>query len=138
MSALASVDPSSLSERGRLDLLAAWQAQTAWIEANAAAALVSHVGTGPLSHSDLTVTDDQDPAHLRLNEAALTLRTTERSLRSRYDVALSLSRRLPATAAALSSGEITWQHARTVAELTDPLPDGTAAQVEARDQQRAV
>lgn len=130
--ALASVDPSQLSEVGRLDLLAAWQAQSAWTDAMAASALVAHVGRQPMGAASLPAVTDADlPRLMRLSEASVVLRTSESTMRGRFEVARDLESRLPRTRQALVDGSITWAHVRVVSEGVAPLSDGDAATVDA-------
>ena len=66
------------------------------------------------------------------DEVAPLLRISRNAARARLDLAIELSTRLPATLDALANGKLDLYRARIVAELTHPLSDHHAAQVEQR------
>src|ERR1700716_876763 len=72
---------------------------------------------------------DKVMSEFAAEEVAPALRLTRNSASVRLDLATRLTRRLPATLAALSRGEIDLDKARAVVELTDPLSDEQAAAV---------
>ena len=67
-----------------------------------------------------------------VDEVAVALSLTESGASRLVVQSLQLVERLPDTLSALGRGELTWEHARVMAELVAPLPDDVRAEAETR------
>jgi hypothetical protein len=127
---LCTVEVGQLSPDGRLGYLRAWEQQASWAAAMAVPAIVEHVGPEALD-------DWPSTEHAYLDQAAaqaevqLSLTLSPASCADRVTVARELSGRLSATLHAVKRGEVTYQQARVLTEITALLSLEDARSVEA-------
>ena len=134
---LCTVEVDQLSPAGRLDYVKAWEEQTAWAAAMAVPAVVKHVGTEPVDDSPSTEQRYLDQA-AAASELRLTLGPSESAIEDRVAVARELSNRLFATYSAMQRGQVSFQQARALVEVTSPLSAEDAVEVETMALQRCV
>src|SRR5215831_6293863 len=129
-SALAMLDPDTLSDAGRVDLLVAFERSIALLQAGQQQVLASLDGRA-LDWSGTKLIDytrEQVGAALRLSPG-----TAER----RLSIARTLLERLPATLDLLRRGELTYLHAMKLAEAVTPFDAETTTKIEQRVLRRA-
>jgi Domain of unknown function (DUF222) len=134
MCALTALDPVSLSESARLDLLVAMERQAAWLAAVSQPVLVlvgDDAERAARAHPDRRDRSDL-PLRSAQAEIGLALRLADTTAADRLETARALCRRLPAVHAALAAGEISFWHARAVAETTSMLSEEKARWVAER------
>ncbi len=119
---LAGLDPAGLSCGARVDLLACWEAQAAWLAAAQARALA-----GMDAPDGLPGPGDEDWVR---EEVAAALHLSGVTAHRRLQVARALAHRLPGTREALAAGRVDSRKATAIAEATEPLDPATAAGVE--------
>ena len=127
---LSMLDPAAVGSDQRVDLLVGVERQLAWLHAVQQRVLAS-LDADPLgigADPDEDWTREQVGAALRLAPATADRRLT---------VARQLRGRLPATAAALAAGEISYLHAVKLAEAVKDFDTEVAGAVEARVLPRA-
>jgi Domain of unknown function (DUF222) len=132
---LSLLDPATLSDAGRVDLLAALERQASWLAAVQQRALAALDAA-----ADDAVTDtDRDVAERFTREqVGAALRLSPFTAERRLAVARQLATRLTDTAGLLARGEISYQHAARLAEAVEHLDAEVAAAVEQRVLPRAV
>ena len=109
---LVDIDPFSLSTSGRIDYLAALERQTGWLQALMQSAIVAVAGSEPTQGTELFSTIDD----AEREDVALALRLSGANAQQRIDVARVITQHLPATSAALATGEISLGHANAIAK----------------------
>jgi len=119
------LDPAVLSRAGRLDLLIGWERTRAWIDAQQQS-LLAALADDP----DFAPTADPTARHWVREEVACALRLSPQTAAARLADAADLTSRLPATLAAVQSGQITLLHARALLDAVRTLPDPAATAVE--------
>lgn len=108
---LVAISPLSLDRAGRVDYLSALEKQTAWLQALMQAAIIAVAGDEPSpTESMWSGVDDAER-----EEVAAALRLSGNTAQLRIDVARTLTNHLPATCAALATGEISTAHANIIA-----------------------
>ncbi len=131
---LAGVDPGSLTGGERVDLLKAWERQTAWISACQVGVLAALAASPPagVAGADPSADDPDVVGEFTRHEVAAALRISDHVARSRLDVARALTTRLGDTHALLAGGGIGYWHALRVVEATTTLTDEQTTAVQAR------
>ena len=119
------LDPADLSRAGRLDLLIGWERTRAWIDAQQQS-LLAALADDP----DFAPAADPTARHWVRDEVACALRLSPQTAAARLADAADLTTRLPATLAAVQSGQITLPHARALLDAVRTLPDPAATAVE--------
>ena len=119
------LDPATLSRAGRLDLLIGWERTRAWVDAQQQS-LLAALAEDP----DFAPTADPAARHWVREEVACALRLSPQTAAARLADAADLTSRLPATLAAVQSGQITLPHARALLDAVRTLPDPAASAVE--------
>ena len=109
---LVDIDPFSLSTSGRIDYLAALERQAGWLQALMQSAIVAVAGSEPTQGTELFSTVDD----AEREDVALALRLSGANAQQRIDVARVITQHLPATSAALATGEISLGHANAIAK----------------------
>lgn len=130
VSPLAAVDPNRLDGPAQIDLLVALERQMAWL-AVAQQRVLACLDGRALDWSgteSIDYTQEQVGAALRLAPGTAT---------ARLRVARTLVERLPATLTMLQRGEISYLHARTLADAVTDLDAKTTATVEDKVLRRA-
>ena len=124
------LDPSALSDAGRIDVLIALERQIAWLTAAQQYVLASLDGRALdwQGKQAIDYTQEQVGAALRLSPGHAA---------DRLSVGRTLVDRLPKTLAMLDRGEITYLHARRLAEAVVPFDAKTTAKIEDRVLTRA-
>ena len=124
--------PGQLDEAGLVNSITGWRKLTSWAQAQELAA-VAELGRrrGVMDDPEL----DRDPvrelsAEFAPNEVALALTLTQYAAEWWTSLAVSMSRRLPATWSALSEGTIDLARAKLIDLWTTPLDDELARAVE--------
>ena len=128
--ALLLLDPESLSDAGRVDLLVAFERHLALVQAAQQQVLASLDGRA-VDWSGTKVVDytrEQVGAALRLSPG---------SAEHRLTTARTLVERLPATLGLLRRGQLSYLHAMKLADAITPFDDQTAAKIEQRVLTRA-
>jgi hypothetical protein len=127
---LSVVDPSTVDGPARIDLLVAYERQLAWLQAAQQHVLACLEGEALdwAGKQSIDYTEEQVSAALRL---------APRTAASRLDTARALVDRLPATLGMLTQGEITYLHAKKLAEAVVDFDPKTTTQVEDRVLRRA-
>lgn len=120
---LARVDPQTLSDDERVDLIVAWERVAAMVAGHQQRALAAVVDA-----TEGCGLAGQDARH----EIGAALRLSPVTATERTRVAADLRDRLPATLTALVQGRIVWRQAAVLAEGVRDLSDELAAKVEAR------
>jgi hypothetical protein len=132
--ALSRIDPVSLSDSAQVDLLVAWERQTAWLASRVQPALVA-VGATVEALADAAATphDSMDmPIRAAFAEIAAAVRISEVTAQDRLCIARALTGELSAVADVLAAGEITYAHARAIYDATHMLTGAQQAWVAAR------
>jgi hypothetical protein len=127
---LLMLDPETLSDPGRIDLLVAVERHIALLQATQQQVLASLDGRA-LDWSGMKLIDytrEQVGAALRLSPG-----TAER----RLSIARTLVERLPATLELLRGGQVSYLHAMKLAEAVTAFDDQTTARIESRVLTRA-
>jgi Domain of unknown function (DUF222) len=127
---LSAVDPARLDPAGRIDLLIALERQLAWLAGAQQRVLAALDGVA----SDWAGKESIDYAEEQVTAA---LRLSPGHAADRLAIARMLVDRLPATLAMLERGEITYLHARRLAEAVAGFDAATAGKVEERVLPRA-
>jgi hypothetical protein len=108
---LVDIDPISLDRPGRVDYLSALEKQSAWLQELLQRAIVAVAGSEPTRADSMwSGVDDCER-----EEVASALRLSGGTAQLRIDVARTLTNHLPATCAALASGELSASHATVIA-----------------------
>jgi hypothetical protein len=132
---LGSLPADRVQDSDMAGVLAAWRRQTSWSQAGELA-MVAQIASRAASNDDkIAVAEDGRPEQVpadAASEVSLALSLTEYGASWWTDLAVTLAWRLPATGAALRSGELDLQRVRLIAEETDLLDDQTARAVEAK------
>lgn len=102
----------------RLDLLIGWERTRAWVDAQQQS-LLAALAEDP----DFAPTADPSARHGVREEVACALRLSPQTAAARLADAADLTSRLPATLAAVQSGQITLPHARALLDAVRTLPD---------------
>ena len=136
---LGQAQPDHLDEAGLLNSITGWRKLTSWAQAQELAA-VAELGRrrGVMDDPEL----ERDPsrelaAEFAPNEVALALTLTQCAAEWWTNLAVSMSRRLPATWSALSEGTIDLGRAKLIDLWTTPLDDDLAQAVERKVLARA-
>ena len=129
---LGQAQPGHLDEAGLVNSITGWRKLTSWAQAQELAA-VAELGRrrGVMDDPEL----ERDPARelaaeFAPNEVALALTLTQYAAEWWTNLAVSISRRLPATWSALSEGTIDLGRAKLIDLWTTPLDDDLAQAVE--------
>ena len=129
---LGQARPGQMDEAGLVNSIIGWRKLTSWAQAQELAA-VAELGRrrGVMDDPEM----DRDPARelsaeFAPNEVALALTLTECAAEWWMNLAVSMSRRLPATWSALSEGTIDLNRAKLIDMWTTPLDDDLARAVE--------
>ena len=129
---LGQAQPGQQDEAGLVNSITGWRKLTSWAQAQELAA-VAELGRrrGVMDDPGL----DRDPsrelsAEFASNEVALALTLTQCAAEWWLSLAVSMSRRLPATWSALSDGTIDLARAKLIDLWTTPLDDDLARAVE--------
>lgn len=127
---LSSVDVADLSDVGRLDYIKALEQLASWASAMAVPAIVDLVGQDPIPYSAATAQDNlaQEAAVVELE---LALGASSRAVEDRVGVARDLTDRLTNTLTAVLRGEVSYQQARALSDVTSTMNDQDASEVEA-------
>jgi hypothetical protein len=123
--ALLTVHPGLLQPAEEVDVLIAWERQTAWL-ASITATVMARVGdlAEAAAEDFMTRRDSADMAlRAAYAEIGAALRLSDVTAGRRLETARVLVRRLPAVHAALAAGDITYWHAFAVADATSPLDE---------------
>lgn len=123
VSLLARVDPQTLADDERVDLIVAWERVAAMVAGHQQRALAAVVDA-----TEGCGLAGQDARH----EIGAALRLSPVTATERTRVAADLRDRLPATLTALVQGRIVWRQAAVLADGVRDLSDDLAAKVEAR------
>lgn len=134
---LAGQEPSRLRDDELIELICAWGRLVAWAQAGQFAALAEFARRRRGPGDDGMTRDGAGVSEFAVDEVAAALRLSRAAAGGRLHVAVQLSRQLPATAAALSRGELDLPKVRTVVEATAALCGAAVAAVEARVLPRA-
>ena len=127
---LALLDPERLDAAGRVDLLVGIERQLAWL-----AGLQQRVLASMHAHRGQTI--DPMGRDWTQEDVACALRLSGPTAQARLDVAVALTSRLAGTLAMLDAGEISYLHARCLADAVEHIDDEAARRVEARVGRRA-
>ena len=129
---LGQARPREMDEAGLVNSITGWRKLTSWAQAQELAA-VAELGRrrGVMDDPEL----DRDPARelsaeFAPNEVAIALTLTQCAAEWWMNLAVSMSRRLPATWSALSEGTIDLSRAKLIDMWTTPLDDDLARAVE--------
>jgi hypothetical protein len=129
---LARLRPAELDDGLQVDLMVVWERVAAWVAA-CQQPVVALVGDAAYADAIRYRPDDYDipfrAAHAEIG-AALLISPNQAS--RRLHAARLISGRLPAVHAALSAGDISYLHARAIAETTENLDDEKALWVAAK------
>ena len=117
---LVEIHPYELSPSGRIDYLAALEKQNGWLQALMQTAFVAIADDQreSLECGESGVDDEER------EEIAAALRLSPATAQAKMDTARILVNQLPATCAALASGEISVAHATVIARESAPLLRG--------------
>ncbi len=117
---LVEIHPYELSPSGRIDYLAALEKQNGWLQALMQTAFVAIADDQreSLEYGESGVDDEER------EEIAAALRLSPATAQAKLDTARILVNELPATCAALASGEISVAHATVIARESAPLLRG--------------
>lgn len=125
---LANVDPSSLDDEGKVELIQAYERIKAKVDGLQQVALAAVVEA-----TEAAGLDGECARH----EVGAALRLSPQTAWQRTRVAADLLRRLPDTAERLRAGEIAYWQASSLADAVQDLPDEVATEVERRVLSRA-
>lgn len=123
---LAAVDPATIDDFELVELIAAFEQLAGWVAAGQVAAMAELSGRAVFSGSQLA------PIRLAGMEVAARLCLATPTGEHRVTVARTLVDQLPATLAALRSGDIDYRRAAVLAEAVPGLTREQTAEVEAR------
>ena len=114
---LVEIHPYELSPSGRIDYLAALEKQNGWLQALMQTAFVAIADDQreSLEYGESGVDDEER------EEIAAALRLSPATAQAKMDTARILVNQLPATCAALASGDISAAHANVIARESAPL-----------------
>ena len=129
---LNSIDVSCLDEDARIDVVAAWERQAAWVAAQTQRALAAVPEAAPVPGPQII-----SPEELRNASLAVTLRWSSLSASYRLDAACRLVESLPGMLGLLETGQVSLAHARVLAEAASELTREQVTAVEARVLARA-
>jgi hypothetical protein len=134
LAALVRLEPAELDAPLQVDLLVAWERVAAWV---AACQLPVIAVVGDAAHAaaaeGFSASESVDvPFRAAYAEVGAALRLAPSTAEGRLDMAREISGRLPDLQAALSVGDISYWHARAIAEATQELDDAKALWVTAR------
>ncbi len=117
---LIEIHPYELSPSGRIDYLAALEKQNGWLQAVMQTAFVAIADDQreSLEYGESGVDDEER------EEIAAALRLSPATAQAKLDTARILVNELPATCAALASGDISAAHANVIARESAPLLRG--------------
>ena len=117
---LVEIHPYELSPSGRIDYLAALEKQNGWLQSVMQTAFVAIADDQreSLEYGESGVDDEER------EEIAAALRLSPATAQAKLDTARILVNELPATCAALASGEISAAHANVIARESAPLLRG--------------
>jgi len=127
---LAVIDPAKVDDAGRVDLLVAYERQIAWLHAAQQRVLAELDGSALNWNGKQSIdyTQEQVGAALRLSPGHAA---------DRLAVGRTLVDRLPATMELLEGGEITYLHAKKLAESVLPFNAKATGEIEERVLRRA-
>src|SRR5262245_46935180 len=131
---LGQASAPELEDGALAGIAASFHRMAAWAAAGELAAVAQIASRSAKADSRAEVDADGRPGRVTSDAAgqvALALAMSHDGATSWADLAVTLTWRLPATAAALAAGEIDLARARMIARMTGPLSDEAAAQVEA-------
>ncbi|MEO6713850.1 MAG: DUF222 domain-containing protein [Mycobacteriales bacterium] len=128
LAALHAIDVSSLDAHDRVSWLTSWERHRGWFDAQAQAGIVAVGGASPPPAAPGRFDSDRDD--VGREHVALALRLSSATGGARLDVARELTGRLPRTLGALERGELTYWHAKAVADAVATLDDAAAVAVE--------
>jgi hypothetical protein len=134
LAALGRLDPAKLDAGLQVDLLVAWERAAAWV---AACQLPVLALVGDAAHAaaadGLDSRQSLDVPHRAAHaEVGAALRLSPLTAEGRLEIARMISGRLPDVQAALSVGDISYWHARAIAEATEDMDDAKARWVTAQ------
>jgi Domain of unknown function (DUF222)/HNH endonuclease len=132
---LANIDVMELDERGRVDLLAAWEKQNGYMQAKQFEILLGVAGDTPGS-AENGIWDGVDQSERE--EVGIALRLAPQTAQDRIDVARALNNHLHQVKDALASGEISLAHANVIARETWRAIDEGIEEEVLRDLERSV
>ncbi|MEO6715079.1 MAG: DUF222 domain-containing protein [Mycobacteriales bacterium] len=125
---LHAIDPGQLGAHDRVNWLALWERHRGWFDAHAQGGIVAVGGSSPppaYPRQPDSARDDIGREHV-----ALALRLSSATGGGRLDTARELTNRLTRTLDALREGQLTYWHAKAVADAVAPLDDAAALAVE--------
>jgi len=127
---LAVIDPAAVDDAGRIDLLVAYERQIAWLHAAQQRVLAELDGSALNWNGKQSIdyTQEQVGAALRLSPGHAA---------DRLAVGRTLVDRLPTTLSLLDGGEITYLHAKNLAEAVLPFEAKATGEIEERVLRRA-
>jgi hypothetical protein len=131
---LSCAAPADLDDAGLVTSITSWRKVTSWAQAKELTAIAELARRRGASAD---AAEGQDPvrqpeAEFASSEVALALTLTQGGAESWMDLAVSMTRRLPGTTAALAAGIIDLARARLIEAFTTCLDDDLAGQVERR------
>jgi hypothetical protein len=132
---LGSLPAGDVRDEDSAGVMGAWRRQTSWSQAGELAVVAQTASRAASNNDKITVAGDGRPEQVppdAASEVSLALSLTEYGASWWTELAVTLTWRLPATGAALRSGELDLQRVRLIAEETDLLDDQAARAVEAR------
>ena len=127
--------PIGLSDEALIDAMVAWDRVVSSAQAAQLAVIAELARRRPADPDEPG--DGSGVSEFAVDEVAAALRLSRPAAGARLHVAVTLARRLPATAAALREGQIDFPKTRAVVDAVTPLDDAAAAGVEARVLPRA-
>ena len=136
MAYLRSVEPAELDPSERVLVLQAWERQQAWVMAQTQLALLAVAGPEPTPANGAEEAQWAQDDWSR-DEVAAALGLSGQAAGKRIHVARVLNRCLPATAAYLNAGAISWRHVLALVDECAGLPDAAISTVEANVIERA-
>ena len=140
ITALAGIDPLALDAGVQVDLMVAWERQSAWVTARGVR-VIAAVGIAAQAAAELWNDGDDPPSEIGLRSAhaeiGAALRLPDDRAATRFHTACSLVSDLPAVHAALAAGDISYDHAYAFVDATASLPPDKARLVADRALRRA-
>lgn len=127
---ISMIDAGRVEADARVDLLVALERQVAWLHARQVQVLAA-LDADPVRLSG------EESVDFTCEQVAAALRLSSRTAADRLATARIIHDRLPATEAMLARGEITYLHARRLAEAVLRFPDETTSAIEERSLRRA-
>jgi hypothetical protein len=123
LAALITINPASLAKASRVDYLRALEKQSSWLQAITQDAIVAVAGAEASEAQDRFSGVDE----VEREDISSALRLSTVTAQGRIDTARTLTQDLKNTAAALSAGEISSQHATVIArESSEAIRRGLA------------